>query len=161
MRYSTSTPRCVCCLTSPRGEGRAAWAPFALVGCESPAIAKARPSPFTAARSRVVLDERSLPCRRIAERAGATAEYRPPSSESRHVDYGPLESLKPSPSHLQAAFVAAQAAAPALKRAAAARGGARVVKISSGAGLRPSLTRLHAYCVAKHALVGHASTNVS
>jgi len=49
----------------------------------------------------------------------------------------------------KAAFVAAQAAAPALKRA---RG--RVVTISSGAGLRPSLTRLHAYCAAKHALVG-------
>lgn len=49
----------------------------------------------------------------------------------------------------KAAFVAAQAAAPALKRA---RG--RVVTISSGAGLRPSLTRLHAYCAAKHALCG-------
>ena len=45
--------------------------------------------------------------------------------------------------------MAAQAAAPALK---AARG--RLVTISSGAGLRPSLTRLHAYCAAKHALVG-------
>ena len=49
----------------------------------------------------------------------------------------------------QAAFVAARAAAPALK---ATRG--RVVTISSGAGLRPSLTRLHPYCAAKHALVG-------
>ena len=47
------------------------------------------------------------------------------------------------------AFVAAQAAAPALKQA---RG--KVVTISSGAGLRPSMTRLHAYCAAKHALVG-------
>ena len=49
----------------------------------------------------------------------------------------------------KAAFVAAQAAAPALKQA---RG--KVVTISSGAGLRPSMTRLHAYCAAKHALVG-------
>ena len=49
----------------------------------------------------------------------------------------------------KAAFIVAQAAAPALK---AARG--CVVTISSGAGLRPSLTRLHAYCAAKHALVG-------
>lgn len=49
----------------------------------------------------------------------------------------------------KAAFVAVQAAATALK---AARG--RLITISSGAGLRPSLTRLHAYCAAKHALVG-------
>merc|ERR1712125_259553 len=49
----------------------------------------------------------------------------------------------------KAAFVATQAAAAALK---VAKG--RVVTISSGAGLRPSLTRLHAYCAAKHALVG-------
>jgi len=49
----------------------------------------------------------------------------------------------------KAAFVAARAAAPALK---AARG--HCITISSGAGVHPSLTRLHAYCAAKHALVG-------
>lgn len=43
-----------------------------------------------------------------------------------------------------------QAAAPAMKRA----GAGRVVTISSGAGLRPSLTGIQAYTAAKHALVG-------
>ena len=33
-------------------------------------------------------------------------------------------------------------------------GWGRIVTISSGAGLRPSLTRIQAYCAAKHALVG-------
>ena len=33
-------------------------------------------------------------------------------------------------------------------------GWGRIVTISSGAGLRPSLTGIHAYTAAKHALVG-------
>jgi NAD(P)-dependent dehydrogenase (short-subunit alcohol dehydrogenase family) len=48
------------------------------------------------------------------------------------------------------AFWLAQACAPAMK---AARYG-RIVNIASGAGLRPSLTGIQAYCAAKHALVG-------
>ncbi|MEO3428946.1 SDR family oxidoreductase [Pelagibius sp. CAU 1746] len=48
------------------------------------------------------------------------------------------------------AFFLAQALAPAMK----ARGKGRIVTISSGAGLRPSLTRVQAYTAAKHALVG-------
>jgi 3-oxoacyl-[acyl-carrier protein] reductase len=48
------------------------------------------------------------------------------------------------------AFNVAQAVAPAMK---AARDG-RIVTISSGAGLGPSLTGIQAYCAAKHALVG-------
>ncbi len=47
-------------------------------------------------------------------------------------------------------FFLAQAFAPAMK--AAGRG--RIVSISSGAGLRPSLTGIQAYAAAKHALVG-------
>ncbi len=43
-----------------------------------------------------------------------------------------------------------QAAAPTMERA----GWGRIVTISSGAGLRPSLTGLHAYTAAKHAVVG-------
>ncbi|RAI00170.1 short-chain dehydrogenase [Acuticoccus sediminis] len=39
---------------------------------------------------------------------------------------------------------------PAMK----ARGEGRIVTISSGAGLKPSLTGIQAYCSAKHALVG-------
>ncbi|HJQ59361.1 MAG TPA: SDR family NAD(P)-dependent oxidoreductase [Vineibacter sp.] len=48
------------------------------------------------------------------------------------------------------AFNVAQAVAPTMK---AARSG-RIVTISSGAGLGPSLTGIQAYCAAKHALVG-------
>ena len=44
----------------------------------------------------------------------------------------------------------AQAAAPVMQRA----GWGRIVTVSSGAGLRPSLTGLHAYTAAKHAVVG-------
>jgi 3-oxoacyl-[acyl-carrier protein] reductase len=44
----------------------------------------------------------------------------------------------------------AQAAAPGFR----ARGHGRIVTISSGAGLRPSLTGIQAYAAAKHALVG-------
>lgn len=43
-----------------------------------------------------------------------------------------------------------QAAAPAMKR----QSHGRIVTISSGAGLRPSLTGIQAYSAAKHALIG-------
>jgi 3-oxoacyl-[acyl-carrier protein] reductase len=49
-----------------------------------------------------------------------------------------------------AAFVLSRSAAPAMKRA----GRGRIVNISSGAGLAPSLTGIQAYCSAKHAVVG-------
>ena len=49
-----------------------------------------------------------------------------------------------------AAFALSRAAAPAMKRA----GRGRIVNISSGAGLQPSLTGIQAYCAAKHAVVG-------
>ena len=52
--------------------------------------------------------------------------------------------------NVDGAFWLAQAAAPIMK---AARWG-RVVTISSGAGLRPSLTGIQGYAAAKHALVG-------
>jgi 3-oxoacyl-[acyl-carrier protein] reductase len=52
--------------------------------------------------------------------------------------------------NVDAAMWCAQAAAPHLKAA----GGGRIVTISSGAGLRPSLTGIQAYAAAKHALVG-------
>ena len=52
--------------------------------------------------------------------------------------------------NVDAAMWCAQAAAPALKRS----GRGRIVTISSGAGLRPSLTGIQAYAAAKHALVG-------
>lgn len=52
--------------------------------------------------------------------------------------------------NVDAAFFLAQAAAPAMKQG----GYGRIVTISSGAGLRPSLTGIQAYASAKHALVG-------
>jgi 3-oxoacyl-[acyl-carrier protein] reductase len=52
--------------------------------------------------------------------------------------------------NVDGAFWMAQAAAPHMKRA----GFGRIVAISSGAGLRPSLTGIQAYAAAKHALVG-------
>lgn len=52
--------------------------------------------------------------------------------------------------NVDAAFFLSQAAAPAMKQA----GYGRIVNISSGAGLRPSLTGIQAYAAAKHALVG-------
>ncbi len=52
--------------------------------------------------------------------------------------------------NVDAAFFLAQAAAPVMKQG----GYGRIVTISSGAGLRPSLTGIQAYASAKHALVG-------
>lgn len=52
--------------------------------------------------------------------------------------------------NVDAAFFLSQAAAPTMKQA----GYGRIANISSGAGLRPSLTGIQAYASAKHALVG-------
>jgi len=52
--------------------------------------------------------------------------------------------------NLESALWLVQAAVPAMK----SRGWGRIVAVASGAGLRPSLTGLHAYTAAKHALVG-------
>lgn len=52
--------------------------------------------------------------------------------------------------NVHGAFWCSQAAAPHMKRG----GFGRIVNISSGAGLRPSLTGIQAYTASKHALVG-------
>jgi 3-oxoacyl-[acyl-carrier protein] reductase len=52
--------------------------------------------------------------------------------------------------NVDAAMWCAQAFAPPMKT----RGSGRIVTISSGAGLKPSLTGIQAYASAKHALVG-------
>ena len=68
----------------------------------------------------------------------------------------PLEEVKPEAWHkifaanVDASLYLSQALVPAMKQA----GWGRIVTISSGAGLRPSLTGIHAYTAAKHALVG-------
>jgi 3-oxoacyl-[acyl-carrier protein] reductase len=68
----------------------------------------------------------------------------------------PLEDVDPDAWHsifainVDATLYLSQALVPAMKAA----GWGRIVTISSGAGLRPSLTGIHAYTAAKHALVG-------
>jgi 3-oxoacyl-[acyl-carrier protein] reductase len=68
----------------------------------------------------------------------------------------PIETISPNDwreifaANVDSAFYLAQAAAPVMKKAA----WGRIVNISSGAGLRPSLTGIQAYAAAKHALVG-------
>jgi len=68
----------------------------------------------------------------------------------------PLEDVDPDAWHsifavnVDATLYLSQALVPAMKTA----GWGRIVTISSGAGLRPSLTGIHAYTSAKHALVG-------
>ena len=68
----------------------------------------------------------------------------------------PLEEVDPGQWHsifavnVDATLYLSQALVPAMKQA----GWGRIVTISSGAGLRPSLTGIHAYTAAKHALVG-------
>jgi 3-oxoacyl-[acyl-carrier protein] reductase len=52
--------------------------------------------------------------------------------------------------NIGAAFALSRAVASAMKQA----GSGRIVNISSGAGLAPSLTGIQAYCSAKHAVVG-------
>jgi 3-oxoacyl-[acyl-carrier protein] reductase len=52
--------------------------------------------------------------------------------------------------NVNAVFALCRAVAPGMKRA----GGGRIVNISSGAGLQPSLTGIQAYCSAKHAVIG-------
>ncbi|MGO4706205.1 SDR family NAD(P)-dependent oxidoreductase [Microvirga sp. 2MCAF38] len=52
--------------------------------------------------------------------------------------------------NVHGAFFCSQAVAPHMKR----NGFGRIVNISSGAGLRPSLTGIQAYTASKHALVG-------
>ena len=68
----------------------------------------------------------------------------------------PLEDVDPDAWHrifavnVDSALYLSQALVPAMKTS----GWGRIVTISSGAGLRPSLTGIHAYTAAKHALVG-------
>ena len=52
--------------------------------------------------------------------------------------------------NIGAVFALSRAVAAGMKRA----GSGRIVNISSGAGLGPSLTGIQAYCSAKHAVVG-------
>ena len=82
----------------------------------------------------------------LVNNAGGVAGQRPvPLEDVPDDDWNTIFDV-----NVNAAFTLCRAAAPAMKRA---RSG-RIVNISSGAGLQPSLTGIQAYCSAKHAVVG-------
>ncbi|HTU54351.1 MAG TPA: SDR family NAD(P)-dependent oxidoreductase [Acetobacteraceae bacterium] len=82
----------------------------------------------------------------LVSNAGGVAGQGPqPIGEVSDADWDVIFAI-----NVHAAFALARAAAPAMQRARAGR----IVTISSGAGLAPSLTGIQAYCSAKHAVVG-------
>ena len=76
---------------------------------------------------------------------GVAGQYPVPLEDVSDQDWNTIFDI-----NVNAAFTLCRAAAPGMKRA----GGGRIVNISSGAGLQPSLTGIQAYCSAKHAVVG-------
>jgi len=94
--------------------------------------------------------------RRVVEAAGGPTILALAAGGVRGQIGRPFEEIGPADwqaimaANLEAAAWVAQAALPGMKAA----GWGRIVTISSGAGLRPSLTGIQAYAAAKHALVG-------
>jgi 3-oxoacyl-[acyl-carrier protein] reductase len=76
---------------------------------------------------------------------GVAGQEMRPIEEVPEVDWDRIFSV-----NIGAAFALSRAAVPGMKRA----GSGRIINISSGAGLAPSLTGIQAYCSAKHAVVG-------
>jgi 3-oxoacyl-[acyl-carrier protein] reductase len=76
---------------------------------------------------------------------GVAGQTMHPIEEVPDIDWDTIFAI-----NVGAAFVLSRAAAPGMKR----NGAGRIVNISSGAGLQPSLTGIQAYCSAKHAVVG-------
>jgi 3-oxoacyl-[acyl-carrier protein] reductase len=76
---------------------------------------------------------------------GVCGQVRKPAEEVTEPDWHAIFRA-----NVDGAMWLAQAAAPHMK----SNGWGRIVTVSSGAGLRPSLTGIHAYTAAKHALVG-------
>jgi 3-oxoacyl-[acyl-carrier protein] reductase len=76
---------------------------------------------------------------------GVCGQVRKPAEEVAEQDWHAIFRA-----NVDGAMWLAQAAAPHMK----SNGWGRIVTVSSGAGLRPSLTGIHAYTAAKHALVG-------
>jgi 3-oxoacyl-[acyl-carrier protein] reductase len=76
---------------------------------------------------------------------GVAGQQMRPIEEVPDADWDRIFSI-----NIGAAFVLSRAVAVGMKRA----GSGRIINISSGAGLGPSLTGIQAYCAAKHAVVG-------
>lgn len=81
----------------------------------------------------------------VSAAGGVCGQTRQPVSEVSDADWHAIFAA-----NVDSVFHLARGVAPAMRQA----GWGRVVTISSGAGLRPSLTGIQAYCAAKHALVG-------
>jgi 3-oxoacyl-[acyl-carrier protein] reductase len=82
---------------------------------------------------------------RVNNAGGVAGQEMHPIEEVRDADWDRIFAV-----NIGAAFALSQAVAAGMKRA----GSGRIVNISSGAGLGPSLTGIQAYCAAKHAVVG-------
>ncbi|WP_439102438.1 SDR family NAD(P)-dependent oxidoreductase [Congregibacter sp.] len=95
-------------------------------------------------------------CKRVLDEQGAVHGLVTAAGGVRGQVGKPLESVSEADWHsifnanVDAAMWCAQVFAPAMKAA----GSGRIVTLSSGAGLRPSLTGIQSYAAAKHALVG-------
>lgn len=95
-------------------------------------------------------------CREVTEKQGHVYGLVTAAGGVRGQVAKALEDVSPADwrtifaANVDAAMWCAQAFAPAMRE----RGEGRIVTISSGAGLRPSLTGIQAYAAAKHALVG-------
>jgi len=95
-------------------------------------------------------------CREVTEKQGHVYGLVTAAGGVRGQVAKPLEEVSPADwqaifaANVDAAMWCAQAFAPAMRQ----YGEGRIVTISSGAGLRPSLTGIQAYAAAKHALVG-------
>jgi len=76
---------------------------------------------------------------------GVAGQEMHPIEEVRDADWDRIFAV-----NIGAAFALSRAVVSGMKRA----GSGRIVNISSGAGLGPSLTGIQAYCSAKHAVVG-------
>jgi 3-oxoacyl-[acyl-carrier protein] reductase len=76
---------------------------------------------------------------------GMMGQHHRPVEEVSDADWDAIFAL-----NVDAAFATVRAAAPAMKRARAGR----IINISSSAALKPSRTRIQAYCSAKHAVLG-------
>jgi 3-oxoacyl-[acyl-carrier protein] reductase len=92
-----------------------------------------------------VVRDHGIPTILVNAAGGVRGQVGRPLEEIQEADWRAIFAA-----NVDSAFFLAQATAPLMRNA----GWGRIVTISSGAGLRPSLTGIQAYTAAKHALVG-------